>query len=81
MTTIDDINRQIQQEKESYSRNLNRLQQEILNLKQRHQRRISDLQNQKQQAISQIKHECLGNQYKLLEYDFIHINRDLKKFL
>ena len=53
MTTIDDINRQIQQEKESYSRNLNRLQQEILNLKQRHQRNMANLQEQKERIKQQ----------------------------
>ena len=55
MATIDDINRQIQQEKESYSRNLNRLQQEILDLKQRHQRNMANLQEQIERIKQQNK--------------------------
>lgn len=54
---IESINKQIQAENDNYNRHLNRLQQEILELKKRHQRRISDLQSQKQQATSQIKQE------------------------
>ena len=54
---IESINKQIQAENDSYNRDLNRLQQEILKLKDRHQRRISDLQRQKQQATSQNKQE------------------------
>ena len=53
MATIDDIKRQIQQEKESYNRNLNRLQQEILDLKQRHQRNMANLQEQKERIKQQ----------------------------
>ena len=54
---IESINKQIQAENDNYNRNLNQLQQEILNLKQRHQRRTSDLQSRKQQATSQNKQE------------------------
>ena len=54
---IESTNKQIQAENDNYNRHLNRLQQEILDLKKRHQRRISDLQSQKQQATSQIKQE------------------------
>lgn len=54
---IESINKQIQAENDNYNRHLNRLQQEILDLKKRHQRKISDLQSQKQQATSQIKQE------------------------
>lgn len=60
---IESINKQIQIEKDSYNRDLNRLQQEILNLKQRHQRIISDLQRQKQQIIKQNTNE---NVFKLI---------------
>ena len=66
MTTIDDINRQIQQEKESYSRNLNRLQQEILNLKQRHQRNMANLQEQKERIKQQSQQ--LEDYNKLLDF-------------
>ena len=78
---IESINKQIQIEKDSYNRDLNRLQQEILDLKKRHQGRISDLQNQKQQATSKIKHECLGNQYNLSENIFKSVNEELNKFI
>lgn len=78
---IENINKQIQAENDSYNRHLNRLQQEILNLKQIHQRRISDLQNQKQQATSKIKHECLENQYKSSENIFKSVKEELNKFI
>ena len=78
---IESINKQIQAENDSYNRHLNRLQQEKLDLKQQHQRRISDLQNQKQQAISQNKHECWGNRYKLSENIFKSLNQALNKFI
>ena len=48
MATLDDINRKIQQEKESYNRDLNRLQKEILDLKSIHQRNMADLSAQKE---------------------------------
>ena len=50
---IDDINNKIQNEKDSYNRDLNRLNKEILKLKDRHQRTMADLQNQKLQAKQQ----------------------------
>ena len=78
---IENINKQIQTENDSYNRDLNQLQQEILDLKKRHQRRISDLQSQKQQATSQIKHECLENQYKSSENIFKSVNEELNKFI
>lgn len=78
---IENINKQIQAENDSYNRNLNGLQQKILDLKRRHQRRISDLQNQKQQATSQNKHERLDNQYKLSENIFKSVNQALNKFI
>lgn len=36
----EEINKKIQTEKDSYTRDLNRLQQEIFKLKQRHQRNL-----------------------------------------
>lgn len=78
---IENINKQIQTENNSYNRDLNQLQQEILDLKKRHQRRISDLQSRKQQATSQIKHECLENQYKSSENIFKSVNEELNKFI
>ncbi len=60
---IESINKQIQAENNSFNRNLNRLQQELLNLKQRHQRRITDLQKQKEQAKSQ--HIITNEKFKL----------------
>ena len=47
---VETINKQIQTEKDSYNRDKNRLQQELSKLKDRHLRRLSDLQQQKEQA-------------------------------
>ena len=47
---IESINKQIQTEKDSYNRDKNRLQQELSKLKDRHLRRLSDLQKLKEQA-------------------------------
>ena len=49
---IESINKQIQTEKDSYNRDKNRLQQELSKLKDRHLRRLSDLQKLKEQANS-----------------------------
>lgn len=49
---VETINKQIQTEKDSYNRDKNRLQQELSKLKDRHLRRLSDLQKQKEQANS-----------------------------
>lgn len=65
MATIDDIKRQIQQENDSYNRDLNRLNQEILKLKDRHQRNIASLKSEKER-IRQYKQ--LENYNKLLEF-------------
>ena len=48
MATLDDINKQIQREKESYSRDYNRFQKELLDLKSRHQRNMANLNSQKE---------------------------------
>ena len=47
---IESINKQIQTEKDSYNRDKNRLKQELSKLKDRHLRRLSDLQKLKEQA-------------------------------
>jgi len=47
----EEINNKIRAEKDNYNMKLNRLQQEILKLKSRHQQIIANLQNQKQQCM------------------------------
>ena len=47
---VETINKQIQTEKDSYNRDKNRLKQELSKLKDRHLRRLSDLQKLKEQA-------------------------------
>ena len=47
---IKEINKKIQIEKESYARDLNRLENEIFKLKQRHQHTMEYWQRQKEQA-------------------------------
>ena len=47
---IESINKQMQTEKDSYNRDKNRLQQELSKHKDRHLRRLSDLQKLKEQA-------------------------------
>ena len=69
---IENINKQIQTEKDSYNRDKNRLKQELSKLKDRHLRRLSDLQQQKEQAI---------NQYELSENIFKSINCSLSKLI
>ena len=49
---VETINKQIQTEKDSYKRDKNRLQQELLTLKQRHHRNMEYLKRQKEQAIN-----------------------------
>lgn len=68
---IESINKQIQAENDNYNRHLNRLQQEILDLKKRHQCRISDLQSQKQQATYQNTNESI----------YLALNNRLNEFL
>ena len=64
---IEEINKKIQAEKDSFNRDLNRLQQEILKLKERHQRTMSDLKSQKQQAKNQVRIQTNENLAKLYE--------------
>lgn len=58
--TIDDINNKIQAERDSYNRNLNRLQKEIYKLKTRHQRNMEYLQHQKEQIKQKNQHKTLN---------------------
>lgn len=69
---VETINKQIQTEKDSYNRDKNWLKQELSKLKDRHLRRLSDLQQQKEQAI---------NQYELSENIFKSINCSLSKLI
>ena len=46
----EEINKKMQTEKDSFNRNLNRLQKQILELKQRHQRTMEYWQRQKAQT-------------------------------
>ena len=46
----DEINKKIQTEKDSFNRNLNRLQNEIFKLKQRHQRSMNYWNRLKEQS-------------------------------
>ena len=48
----EEISKKMQTEKDSYNRDKNRLQQELSKLKDRHLRRLSDLQKLKEQANS-----------------------------
>ena len=54
---IESINKQIQTEKDSYNRDKNRLQQELLTLKQRHHRNMEYLKRQKEQATNKNKYD------------------------
>lgn len=59
---IESINKQIQTEKDSYNRDKNRLQQELLTLKKRHHRNMEYLKRQKEQATNKNKYEQSANQ-------------------
>ena len=49
----EEINKKIQTEKDSFNRNLNRLQKQIFQLKQRHQRTMEYWQRQKEQTTNE----------------------------
>ena len=66
MTRLEDINRQTQQEQDSYKRNLSRLQQEILDLKTRHQRNMERLKAEKERIKQQSQQ--LESYNKLLDF-------------
>lgn len=77
----ESINNQIQAENDSYRRDRDRLQQELFNLRQRHERRISGLKAQKEQAKNLNKKENLTVQHKSSEKIFISVNEALKNFI
>lgn len=49
----EEINKKIQTEKDSFNRNLNHLQKQIFELKQRHQRTMEYWQRQKEQTTNE----------------------------
>lgn len=53
----EEINKKIQTEKDSFNRKLNRLQKQIFELKQRHQRTMEYWQRQKEYATKQNTNE------------------------
>lgn len=53
----EEINKKMQTEKDSFNRNLNRLQKQIFELKQRHQRTMEYWQRQKEYATKQNTNE------------------------
>ena len=65
LSTLEDINRRMQQENNSYNRDLNRLQQEILKLKERHQRNMASLKSEKERTS---QNQQLEDFNKLLEF-------------
>ena len=62
----EEINKKIQIEKDSYARDLNRLQQEIFKLKQRHQRTMEYWQRQKETRWDLITNKIIVYVIKLL---------------
>ncbi|MGN1152689.1 MAG: hypothetical protein ACI4S3_01540 [Candidatus Gastranaerophilaceae bacterium] len=68
---VENINKQIQTEKDSYNRDKNRLQQKLLILKQRHHRNMEYLKRQKEQATYQNTNESI----------YLALNNRLKEFL
>lgn len=56
---IEEINKKIQIEKASFKRNLNRLQKEMFELRQRHQRTMEYWQRQKEQTTKQNTNESI----------------------
>ncbi len=50
---VEEINKKMQTEKDSFNRNLNRLQKQIFALKQRHQRTMEYWQRQKEQITNE----------------------------
>ena len=77
---IESINKQIQTEKDSYNRDKNRLQQELLTLKQRHHRNMEYLKRQKEQAINQKKYEQV-KQFNSSESIFKTVGKRLNELL
>ena len=77
----EEINNRIQTENNYYDRSKNRLEQKLLDLKQRHQRIIADLKRQKEQIKSLNKQEKLNIQHKLSKNIFITVNETLNKYI
>ena len=50
---VEEINKKMQTEKDSFNRNLNRLQKQIFELKQRHQRTMEYWLRQKEQTTNE----------------------------
>lgn len=75
---IEEINNKIQTENDSYNRDLNRLQQQIQKLKQRHQRTMAYWQNKKAQEQKHYKQECCKCN---LAKQIAKLNEELKKYL
>lgn len=71
---VENINKQIQQEKEHHARTINRLKKEISKQNERHQRIISDLQNKKAQQSKTKQHETLNKILELIEQAIEDIN-------
>lgn len=64
---IENINKQIQQEKEHHARTINRLKKEIYKQNERHQRIMFDLQNKKYQQGKTKQNETLNKILELIE--------------
>ena len=64
---IENINKQIQQEKEHHARTINRLKKEICKQNERHQRIMFDLQNKKFQQNETKQNETLNKILELIE--------------
>lgn len=77
---IESINKQIQTEKDSYNRDKNRLQQELLTLKQRHHRNMEYLKRQKEQATNKNKYEQV-KQFNSSESIFKTVGKRLNELL
>ena len=67
----ESIDKQIQAENDSYYRDLNRLQQKILDLKQIHQRTMENLKRQKQLATNQNTNENFLKSVTVELYKFL----------
>ena len=77
---VETINKQIQTEKDSYNRDKNRLQQELLTLKQRHHRNMEYLKRQKEQATNKNKYEQV-KQFNSSESIFKTVGKRLNELL
>ena len=76
----EEINKKMQTEKDSYNRDKNRLQQELLTLKQRHHRNMEYLKRQKEQATNKNKYEQV-KQFNSSESIFKTVGKRLNELL